>query len=84
MVVKLVLIFCYFDALCMLECVTMLKKDVHLTARDLLAKVIWKKTDQAALRQTFIILNIPNQNYNPVKLYKEYLYLRERNIHERL
>ena len=50
MVVKLVLIFCYFGALCILECVVMLKKDMYLIAGDLLTKVIQKKTDQVALR----------------------------------
>jgi integrase len=84
LVMKLVILFCYYSALRMSECVKILRSDVTQTSTGILAKIIRKKTDKAGLGQTFVIPNIPDAKYNPVDLYKDYMYQTQRNTHARL
>jgi integrase len=77
LVMKLIILFCYFGALRMSECAAILQADVTLTARGLLVKIIRKKTDKASVGTTFVVPNLENlkaHEYNPIDLYKDYIY----------
>lgn len=78
LMLKLVIIFCYFGALRMSECCPILISDVTMTPEGLLVKVLRKKTDKSGLGQTFLI---PKEYTD---YYKEYLHLRKPFTNARL
>jgi integrase len=69
LMLKLIIIFCFFGALRVSECVVINKSDVKLLPDGLLVKIVRKKTDKATLGQTFLV---PLEH---VDMYKEYLNL---------
>jgi integrase len=84
LVIKLVIIFCYYGALRMSECCAILRSDVKLTPKGLMVKIIRKKTDKAALGQTFVVPSVTTAPNNPLSLFKEYMSLTENTTHPRL
>jgi hypothetical protein len=76
LVIKLIVLFCYFKALHMSECVMISRKDIISTPLRLVVSIVRTKTDKANVRTTFVIPHITGEgNIDLIELYKEYLIL---------
>jgi integrase len=81
LVIKLVVLFCYFGALRIGECFVILRSDITLTTKGLLVSITRTKTDRAQLGTTFVIPYLPHttnaagiDSVDPIELYKEYMF----------
>jgi integrase len=75
LIIKLVILFCYFGALCMSKYAAILRADVFETDKGLLISIIRKKTDKASVETIFVVPNMLEERCNSIDLYKEYKHL---------